>query len=138
MPRSISEQQFLGLAAPVSQRRKLPRVKLLSGGGQLLVQVVRQRQVHVIAAQQNMVAHGHPRQLHLPGLLRDRHQGKIARAAAHIDHQDHVADLDILAKTLAHRLQPGVQGRLRFLEQRDMLKPGLLRGLDRSSSACRC
>ena len=66
----VGEQLFLGLAAGEGQRVELPRVELLAFRGQALADGVRQGQVHVVAAEQNVVAHGHARQLHFAVLFR--------------------------------------------------------------------
>ena len=62
--------------------------------------------------------------------LGDGDQSEIGGAAADIDDQDQVADLDALAP-VGVPLDPGVEGGLRLLEQGDVLVAGLSAGFAR-------
>ena len=123
------EQFLLPLPAAERQRVELPLIQLLALGDEPLVQRVRQREVHVVAAEQDVIAHRHARELHLALLFRDRNEGKIRRAAADIDHEDHVAHADVFAETFPRRLDPRVERGLRFLQQRHVRQPRLHRRL---------
>ena len=59
----------------------------------------------------------------------DGDQGEVGRAAADVADQDDVTDLDLLSPLVALHGEPGVEGRLGFLEQGYLLEPGLGRGL---------
>ena len=115
--RGIAEQVFFGAAASVGERAHLPRVKLLALGRQLAGHHMGQRQVHVVAAQQNMFAHGDAVQFQLAALLQHRNQRKVAGAAAHVDDQDDVAGLDLFAPAPAAALNPVVKRGLRLFKQ---------------------
>ena len=54
---SVGEERLLGRAAGVGQRTQLPRIGLRALRGQFARYHVDQRQVHVVAAQQDMLAH---------------------------------------------------------------------------------
>ena len=99
-----------------------------------LLQQTRERQVHVVAAEQDVLADGHALKRELAVLLGDGDQGEVGRAAADVADEDEVADLDPLAPAVALRVEPGVEGGLRLFEQRDVLEPG---GLGRSTVSSR-
>ncbi len=58
---------------------------------------VREREVHVVAAEQDVFADRHAMQFKVALALDHRDQREVGRAAAHIDHENDVADLDLLA-----------------------------------------
>ena len=58
---------------------------------------MRQGQVHVVAAEQDVLADGDAGQLQCAVLLGDRDQRQVRGAAADIDDEDDVADLDLVA-----------------------------------------
>ena len=64
-----------------------------------------------------------------PLLLTGADQAEIGRAAADIDDQAAHAGLEHAGFLRRVRAEPGIERGLRFLEQRDVLQPGLLRGL---------
>ena len=98
--------------------------------GQLLRSTeVREREVHVVAAEQEVVAHGDARQLERPALVGHRDQAEVGGAAADVAHERDVADPHELAPVLGVGLEPVVERRLRLLEQRHVRQPGLPRGL---------
>ncbi|EAU63646.1 conserved hypothetical protein, partial [Stigmatella aurantiaca DW4/3-1] len=132
----IRVERLLGLAAAIGQGVELPRIELLALGGQLLGQGVGQRQVHVVAAQQDVVSHGHADQLHLSLPLAHGDDGEVRGAAAHIHHEDDLAGLHLLPEGLALRFQPRIERRLGLLQQGEVRDASGLRGLQRQL-ACR-
>ncbi len=96
---------------------------------QLLRGAHRQRQVDVVAAEQDVLADREPLERKLPLVLANADQREVAGAAADIDNQDHVARLDLRAPRVARALDPGVERGLRLLEQRHVREPRLRRGL---------
>ena len=122
----IGEQKLFRLTASVSQRRELPGIQILA-----LREMVREREVHIVAAEQDVIADGHARELQIAILFGYGDQRKVGRAAADIHHENDVADLDLFSESVAHLLDPGVKRRLRFFEQRHIVKPRLGGGLCR-------
>ena len=122
------QQLLLGHAAVGPQRQVLPAVDLRALLGQAMRHHAGQRQVHVVAAQQDVLAHRHPAQRKLAIGFRHRNQREIRGAAADIHHQDQVAHRHPLAP-VRMPLQPRVEGRLRLFQQRDVLISRLLRRL---------
>ena len=85
------EQLFLGGAAIVPQRLKLEAVDLGALLRELIGHQPGQRQIDVVAAQQDVLAHRHAVEGQFAALLGDGDQREIGGAAADIDHQDQVA-----------------------------------------------
>ncbi len=113
----VGQQFFLGAAAAIGEGAHLPGVELGAIRGQFTGHEVGQRQVHIVAAQQDVVAHGHAVRFELAIAFQDRDQREVAGAAADVDHQDDVARLHLLAPAAAAALDPAVQGRLRLFQQ---------------------
>ena len=87
------EQLFLGHAAVVPQRLQLQAVDLRALLRQPVGHQARQRQVDIVAAQQDVLAYGNPVQRQFAALLGHGDQREIRGAAADIDDQDQVARL---------------------------------------------
>ena len=96
----------------------LSGVELDPLGSELLRGGVGQRQVHVVAAEQDVIADGDPLERQVALDLADRDQREVGGAAADVAHQDHVTDGELLAPAVAGLAQPRVERRLRLLEQR--------------------
>ena len=88
----VGEQRFLGRAAGVGERAQLPRVGLRALGGQLARHHVGEREVHVVAAEQDVLADRDAMQFEVAFALDHRDQREVGRAAADVDHEDDVAD----------------------------------------------
>ncbi len=106
----------------MAQRDPLAGVEALHALGQGRGDGVGQRQVHVVAAEQDVLADGQARQGQVAPFVGDGDQGEVGRPAADVADQDDVADLDLLAPSVALGGQPGVERGLRLLEQRDVLR----------------
>ena len=87
-----------------------------------------QREVHVIAAEQDVFADGHAFERQLALLFRNRDEREVRRAAADVDDQDEVTELDALAPVLV-AIDPGVEGCLRLFEKGDATVTRPLGGL---------
>ena len=83
---------------------------------------VGQGEVHVVAAEQDVLADGQPREGQVAPLVGHGDQGEVGRPAADVADQDDVADLHLLPPLLALGGEPGVEGGLRLLEQRHLLQ----------------
>ena len=88
------EKRFLGAPARVQQADALRRVEALHALRQRAGNRVGQGQVHVVAAQQDVLAHGQTREHQVAGFVLDGDQGEVGRPAADVAHQDDVAGLD--------------------------------------------
>ncbi|MNT64332.1 hypothetical protein D3C72_2022240 [compost metagenome] len=95
----------------------MPGVQLGAVGGQLAGHQVGQRQVHIVATEQDVFTDCHAMRFQHAVALEHGDQRKVAGAAAHVDDQDDVARLDFLAPAAFAGLDPAVQGRLRLFQQ---------------------
>ena len=87
------------------------------------------RQVHVVAAEQDVLAYGHALQVQIAVLLRHLDQTEVGGAAAHVADQDRLADLHLLTPVALVGRQPGVERGLRLFQQRESVQPRHLRRL---------
>ncbi len=113
----------------------MPRIGLGALRGELARDHVREREVHVVAAEQDVFADRHAMQFEIAFAFDHRDQREVGRAAAHVDHEDDVADLDLLAPLAVALLDPAIQRRLRFFEQRHA---AVARGLGRFGGQFAC
>ena len=112
-------------------------VEALHAFGQRAGDRVGQGQVHVVSAQQDVLADGQPREDQVAPFILDGDQGEVGRSAADVADQDDVAGLHLLAPFFALAGKPGVKRSLRLFEQRDILEPGLGGRLDRQLAGTR-
>ena len=80
------EQFFLLDAALMPQTVQLPGVDAVAQGLKPLLQNARQRQVHVVAAQQNVVADGDAFQRQFAVLFGNHNEAEIRGASANVAH----------------------------------------------------
>jgi len=125
----LGEETLLRLAATIGESRELPCVEIFP-----LRQMVRKRQIHVVAAKKDVIANRQARELEVAVLFGDRNQGKIRCPTADVHHENDVADFDLLAETVACLFEPGIQRSLRFLEQRHVLETRITCSLHREIS----
>ncbi len=86
---------------------------------------VGQGQVHVVAADQQVIAHGHAAQHQFAAFFGHGHQREVGRAAAHVADQQRIAQLQGPPPAVAAVGQPGIDGRLRLFEQDQVVgQPG--------------
>jgi hypothetical protein len=79
-----------------------------------------QGEVHVVAAQDQVIADRHAVELHLLLLARaDADQREVGRAAADVAHEDRLPGRDELFPLLLVFVDPGVKRRLRLFDQHD-------------------
>ncbi len=113
--RSRFQQLLFGHAAVVPQRLELAAIEARALFRQPLRHHARQRQIDVVAAEENVLAHGHAIERQFAFALGDGDKREIGGAAADIHHQDQVAHLHALAP-IRMALNPCVEGRLRLFE----------------------
>ena len=94
---------------------------------------MRQGQIHVVAAQHQMLAHGRARQQRQAAAWCCFHpdQRQVGGAAAHVQHQHQAAVLQLLGELRALQHQPIVKRGLGFFEQLHPGQAGQLRRLQR-------
>ena len=124
------EQILFCRPAALAQSAKLPGVELGALSGEALLDAVGQAQVHIVAAEEDVVADRDPFEHQLASLFRYRDQAQIGRSSTHIAHQDHIPDPDVFAPPVTSRLNPGVARGLGFFEQAHRRQAGLLGSLD--------
>ena len=78
-----------------------------------------------------MIADCHARQCQLAGVFAHGDQGQVGRAAPDITYQNHVADFNLGAPILVAGIDPGIECRLRFFQQRDFFQARGPGGVDR-------
>ena len=66
-----------------------------------LLQQAREREVHVVAAEQDVLADGDALEREVAVLLGDGDQGEVGRAAADVADEDQIADVDAAAPAVA-------------------------------------
>ncbi len=96
-----------------------------------LLEQAREREIHVVAAEENVLADGNALQREIAVLFGHGDQAEIGRAAADVADENQIADTDPAAPFVTHRVEPGIESRLRFFEQRDILEARRLSGAQR-------
>ena len=104
----------------MGQRAELPGVELHALRFQLRADQVGQREVDVVAAEQDVIAHRHAGEGEAAVVLAHLNEGEIAGAAAHVHHQDDVGGPDLGAPLFPGGIDPGVERGLRFFQQRQL------------------
>ena len=110
-----------------------PQSAALAHGKRLaefLLHQPRQRQVQIVAAQQQMLSHRRAREIHAIALAPYANQREVAGAAAHVAHQHDLPVEQALLRPRQIVRDPGIKRRRRFFEQRQLLDAGLARGDD--------
>ena len=93
--RVVIEEIDLGLAGGVDQREKLPGIDRLSRRFELRLQRIGQRQIHVVAAEQNVFADTDALDFKIAILFADGDQAEIGCSSADIADQDDVSGADL-------------------------------------------
>ena len=127
----VRQKRLFGDARLVPQPVQLPRVDTMARGFEPALQKTREREIHVVAAEQDVIADGDAFERQLAVAFGDGDQAEVRRAAADVAHEHEVADFDAPAPLLPARVEPGVECRLGLFEQRDVLEPRALRGSQR-------
>jgi hypothetical protein len=123
---SLSEASLssasLARAAGVGQRPQLPGVGLDALGAELAGDGKSQRQIHVVATEQDVLADRDPVQFEDARAFENGNQREVAGAAADVGDEDDLARLHLLAPAAAALLNPAVQRSLRLFEQDHVLR----------------
>ena len=129
--RRIAEERFLREPRLVPQPVQLPRVDLVALLLEAHLQHAREGEVHVVAAEQDVLADRHPLEPQLAALLGHGDQAEVGRAAADVAHEHEIADAHAAPPAIALLRDPRVERGLRLLEQRHVPEAGLLGGAHR-------
>ena len=93
---------------------------------------MRQGQIEIVAAEDQVIADGHAVELHLAAFAAaDADQREVGRAAADVADEDLLARLDKLVPAVAMGIDPGVERRLRLFDQHHPRQAGQGGRLDR-------
>ena len=125
------EQRLFRDAALVPQRLQLPRVDAVAFPLEALLHDAREREVHVVAAEQDVIANRDALEREVAVVLADQDQAEIGRAAADVAHQQQVADAELPPPELARAVDPRIAGGLRLLEQCHAREAGVGRSPER-------
>ena len=120
------EHAFLCDSALLPQRIELHRIELRVLLGELRLDSTCEREIHVVAAEQDVFAYGDALKAKFAAFLCDRDQREVGGTAADVDNEDEIADADLLAP-VRMAFDPGVESGLRLFEQDDVLIARLLR-----------
>jgi hypothetical protein len=116
------------------ERQELPGVQRFARRFQLGPQRVGERQIHVVAAKQNVFADADPLQLQDALGICNSDQAEIGGAATDVADQDDIAGSDQVAPCSARLRRPGVECRLWLLQQCDVPQARGLGGLGGEAS----
>ena len=103
---------------------QLPRVDAMAVRLEPLLQQAREREVHVVAAEQDVIADRDALEREVAVVLADRDQAEVGRAAADVADEDRSPTRIRRRQLVALRVEPRVEGGLRLLEQRDVSEAG--------------
>jgi hypothetical protein len=112
----------------VHQGEELRIIDGSTGRGEGFSEGVGEREVHVVAAEEQVFPDCDAFQGEVALMLGHRDQAEVRRATADVADQQKVSGLHLRAPGRALTLQPSVECRLRLFEQCDLSEPGLGRG----------
>ena len=124
--RRIAQQLLLGGPAAADQGLKARRVERPPRARPRLDRTG-ERNVHVVAAEQEVLAHCDALEPQLAAARPRRDQRQVGRAAADVDHEDERMRRHARPPLLLVRHEPGVEGGLRLLEENDVREARLAR-----------
>ncbi len=113
----IFKDFLFGLAGRVQESSHLPVVQSSSFSSQTISNRVGQGKIDVVSAQKDMVAHGDPFENKLPLIFRHKNQTEVCCPTADIAHKDHITHANLPLPAIATTSDPGIKGRLWFLQK---------------------
>ena len=121
------EQRLLRDAALMPQSLQLPPVDAMAVRLEPLLCHAREGEVHVIPAEQDVIANRDALEREIAVALADQNQAEIGRAAADVHHEQQIANTEAVTPAIASAVDPRIERRLRLLEQRHAREPRLRR-----------
>ena len=101
-----------------------------AGAGELRLDVLGEGEVHVVAAEQQVVADGLAEEAELAVLLDRLDQAEVGGAAADVDDETEIAGPDASRILMRMAREPAIKCRLRFFEEGEVDEAGLASGID--------
>jgi hypothetical protein len=129
--RRVGQQPLLRRAALGDKRVEALRVELSAARDEPRLHLARERHVDVVAAEQQVLAHGDALEAQLSPAGAGGDEREVGRAAAHVDDQDERVCRDARAPVRLVSHEPGVEGGLRLLQQHHVREPCRPRGGER-------
>ena len=126
--RRVTQHPLLRRAARGHEPVEALRIEALTGGKKARLQRPGERDVDVVAPEEEVLADRDPLEPELPAARARADQREVRRPTAHVDDQDERHGRETRAPVALMGLEPGVEGRLRLLEEGDSGKPGRVRG----------
>ncbi len=102
---------------------ELPGVDLVSGGLEPLLRESREREVHIVAAEQDVLSDRDALEGEIAVTLRDRDQAEVRGPATNVADEDQVSDRNAAAPGVAEAVNPRIESSLRFLQQSHLRQP---------------
>ena len=129
--RSISsslKQAFLGGRTRDAQGMTLTQAQL---GIELLFDAAGQREIEILASQQQVLADGGALEFDVAALHVRTHQAEVGGAASDVANQNQLAVAQVLAERVLMLRHPRVKRSQRLFQQSEILQSGLTRGVHR-------
>ena len=123
------ENGFLGLPALVAQGFPSVGAQGFPSFSEPHFQAAGQGEIHVVAAENEMVAHGDAFEPGAAFAFAEGDEGEVRGAAAHVADEYQVVGPDVVAPSGAAGGEPAVEGGQRFLEEDEVAKSGHGSGL---------
>ena len=129
--RVFAEQRFFRLPADADEHAPLPGFQL-AVADELRFEGVRQRQIEIVAAENQVLADSDAMELHF-AVIAGPHadEREVGRAAADVADEDFLARLDQPFPIVAMPIDPRIERGLRLFDQHDARQTGEGRGLHR-------
>jgi len=127
----IREQALLRRPALAHEPVEALRVELAAPRQQTRLDLARQGEVDVVAAEEEVLAHGHALEPELAAARAGGDERQVGRAAPDVDDEDERLRRHARAPVALVRREPGVDGSLRLLQEDHVGQPGRARGSER-------
>ncbi len=113
----VAEEDFLSGAAGVDEGEKLPVVDVFAFGFEFGADGVGEGEIHVVAAEEEMVADADAVELEVAAGFADGDEAEVDGAAADVANEDDLAGFYLFAPGFAGGGEPGVESGERFFEE---------------------
>ena len=124
----VAKQAFFGRGTRDAQGMTLTQAQL---GVELLFDAACQREVKVLASQQQVLADGGALEFDVAAVDVRTHQAEVGGAASDVANQNQFAVAQVLAERVLMLRHPRIERSQRLFQQREVLQSGLSRRFDR-------